>query len=349
MGTINFTKINFSLSELLHMIARVELMHKTIYTCKEIKFPRVPEENSLEIPQTFPSDQEIQQTIENARNDALKDAVQFGITLTADDIAHADVSQMRSQSVEISFEDDEMESSDDELNDRQILGEGTSGEEISPFLFYIDPDGITRKVRKSTFIWEHIEEKDKLSSRLSSDRLKRVQGSSRSLIGSDARPSAKRQKTSSSTSSSEQVESISEVDLVKLDDIMVGDWSIFELRRETITPSLRDEVAKQNGHLIGLITGFRYKDENNRKLQYKSNIVSLLSENRERKRILVLAIWYGCNENGIFNQIEGTLSVGIESYKRTMKMPNIKKESGSVNYVLPFQYSELEKLHAITE
>lgn len=40
MGTINYTKINFWLNELLHMIARVEILNKTIYTCKAIEFPR---------------------------------------------------------------------------------------------------------------------------------------------------------------------------------------------------------------------------------------------------------------------------------------------------------------------
>lgn len=191
------------------------------------------------------------------------------------------------------------------------------------------------------------------------DRLKRVQGSSRSVIGSDARSDenhpAKRQKKSSlgaagpSTEHSSQENSpTTDMNIVISDEIMIGDWVIFDLRKETIPSNLKDEIDKQNGHLIGLVIGFRVKDKKNRTLQYKSDFVSLSNENKNKKNIIVIAVWYTCNEDGLLNQLTGNLSIGLESYKRTMKSPIVKSGSDSVNlgvnYILPFQYSEIKNL-----
>lgn len=351
MGTINFTKINFWLNELLHMIARVELMNKTIYTCKEIDFPRISKERSSNILQTLPSDDEIKQTIGSAQTSALQDAVRFGMIFDANDIANFQKPQMKSPSLKTSFESENEDDSDDQTTDKQVLEESKSEEKVSRFLVFIDPDGTTRNVLKSTFIWEQIKVKDKLSS----DRLRRVQGSSRSIIGAGAKHPAKRQKKSTlgaPEASSEEGDPTSKENIVKSDEIMIGDWVIFDLTNETIPSDLEDEIAKQNGHLIGLVIGFRIKDENNRTLQYKTDFVSLSSQNQGRKKIVVLAIWYSCNEEGLLNQINRNLSIGIESYKRTMKapatIPAIKSGSNSVSYILSFQYSELQNLHMVS-
>lgn len=343
MGTINFTKINFSLGELLHLIARVEILHKTNCTCKEIEFPRIPKEAPSDIMQKLPSDHEMQQAMESAQRTALEKAARFGIILTENDIATTEMSQRKPRSIETSFENDELENeSDEESEDEQVVEKNTSEVASSKFLHFINPDGTTRKVRKSTFIWMHSEKKDKLSS----DRLKRVQGSARSAIGSDA----KRRKKSS-LGASEGGPS-SEPNIVKSDEIMIGDWVIFDLRnemaRKMVPLNLVDVIAQQKGHLIGLIIGFRYIDRNNRSLQYKADFVSLVSQNQEEKKIMALAIWYSCNRNGLLDQILGNLSFGIESYKCTMKSPIIRSESDKVRYILPFQYSELENLHIVS-
>lgn len=86
MGTINYTKINFWLNELLHMIARVEIMNKTMHTCKEIEFPRMSNTESSNILQTLPTDNEIKEIIKNAQIDALQEAARFGIVFFANDI-----------------------------------------------------------------------------------------------------------------------------------------------------------------------------------------------------------------------------------------------------------------------
>lgn len=348
MSTINSTKINFSLSELLHLIARVELMQKTTCTCREIVFPRLSRkapsgtssDDNSDMMQKLPSDHEIQQAMESAQNAALEKAAIFGIFLYANDIENTEMSQ---PSIETSFENNDLENEDDS-EDERVEEENTSEVTSSQFLYFIDPDGTTRKVRKSTFIWMHSEEKDKLSS----DRLKRVQASSHS----DAKPSAKRRKKSSEQSLEESGPSL-EPSFEKSVEIMIGDWVIFDLKNEIIPSDLEDEIANQNGHIIGLIIGFRYVNENNRSFQYKANFVSLSSQDQEKsreqkKKIIALGIWYICDENGVLNQISGNFSFGIESYKCTMKSPIIKTESEGISYILPFQYSDLEKLHIIS-
>lgn len=184
--------------------------------------------------------------------------------------------------------------------------------------------------------WTHFEEKDKLSS----DRLRRVQGSSRAILGSHV----KRRKISSVETEQEGGPSPDQ-NVMKSLEIMVGDWIIFDLRNESIPPNLKDEIARQNGHILGVITGFRYKAENNRSLQYKGDFVSLTRQNQETNKIMALAIWYGCNENGFLYQIFGNFSVEITNYKYTIKPPIMKSESGNVSYILPFQYAELENLY----
>lgn len=336
MGTINYTKINFWLNELLHMIARVEILNKTIYTCKAIEFPRTSKEEAQNILQTLPSDDEIKETIVRAQTHALQEAALFGMVFVADDIKTPQM-KSRIKKVETPSESESESNSDDEtleICDQQSL----EVEAASSSLVFIQPDGTTRTVRKSTFIWEQIIEKDKLSS----DRLKRVQGSSRSILGSNA----KRQKLTPS-SSSETNDPIPDGNIIILDEIAIGDWILFDLKNDQIPSNFKDEVDKLNGHLLGLVTGFRYREGKKRTTQYKTNFVSLSQEQGEKK-VIVLAIWYSCAEDGLLSQISGNFSIGINSYKRTIKTPTIKAGIDSVSYILPFQYSDLKNIFMAT-
>lgn len=335
MGTINYTKINFTLNELLHMIARVGIMNKTICNHNDIDFPRISKDKPPELDYKLPSDCEIQKAMVDAQKNALEKVAQFGIFCTPSEIENTEMTLPKNR-IESIFENE----LDSELDSESCQSlEGNSPEIPSSFLHLIGHDGTTRPIRKSTFIWMHSENKDKLSS----DRLKRVQGSSFSL------PNAKRKKQSnamSNVSDPNLKETILDPILIKSDEIMIGDWVIFDLKNETTSEKFSDKSVKQNsylnGHIIGLVTGFRYKTVNNRSLQYKSQFVSLLKSFHEEKNLLVLAIWYSSNENGLLNQITGNFTVDIDSYKYTMKSPIIKTESGSANYTLPFQCSEFK-------
>lgn len=118
MGTINYTKINFWLNELLHMIARIEIMNKTIHTCKQIEFPRSSNAESSNILLKLPTDDEILKIIEKAQTNALQEAAQFGISLVANDIKKPKMKRSRLKTTfESDSEDDSTEDSNDELDD----------------------------------------------------------------------------------------------------------------------------------------------------------------------------------------------------------------------------------------
>lgn len=90
MGTMNFTKINFTLLELIHLIGRVELMNDIMHfklAGHDVVFPRNPMNKTNMNSFKLPSDTEIQNVILQALNNAIDDAKNFGINVTAKEIA----------------------------------------------------------------------------------------------------------------------------------------------------------------------------------------------------------------------------------------------------------------------
>lgn len=84
MGTANFTKINFNLFEVIHMIRRVEFVNDIIHSNPTIVFPKSDEqfnfgvEANIEIP-VLPSDEAIKNTLLEAQKDAIESAKSFGL------------------------------------------------------------------------------------------------------------------------------------------------------------------------------------------------------------------------------------------------------------------------------
>lgn len=149
MTTMNYTKINFSISDLLHLIERVELQYDIIYNkleSKETVFPRIGLDTLKDIiPDTespseslaesnteikMPSNYEIVSTIKIARSKALNDISKFGINIKEADIVHCDVrtqaishKEDASKGAILDTESNDMEYSDtDELGDENLNG-----------------------------------------------------------------------------------------------------------------------------------------------------------------------------------------------------------------------------------
>lgn len=107
MGSANYTKINFSLFELLHLVSRVELMIDITYSRVSvpqgqhavsnaststalITFPRV--RKILETEKTtgslnMPSDEDIVDVMKKALSEAMNDAEKFGMKVEMSDVA----------------------------------------------------------------------------------------------------------------------------------------------------------------------------------------------------------------------------------------------------------------------
>lgn len=86
MGTLNFTKINFTLLDIFHLIERVELQNDIVYNRlanTDIVFPRVKKRAELGLEHKnvhgLPSNQDLIRIIKTAREDAKKVAIEFGM------------------------------------------------------------------------------------------------------------------------------------------------------------------------------------------------------------------------------------------------------------------------------
>lgn len=89
MGTINFTKVNFTLFEVLHLISRVELLNDCIFIKLKgmgVSFPRNKISDADLNQCKLPSDEDIKISIQNAERDALLDAARFGMVVNSCDV-----------------------------------------------------------------------------------------------------------------------------------------------------------------------------------------------------------------------------------------------------------------------
>lgn len=84
MGTVNFTKINFSMLEVMHLISRIELQNDIVYsklTGLGVSFPRNKIKSDRVAKFQLPSNNGIKETMENALENAMKDAIAFGMEI----------------------------------------------------------------------------------------------------------------------------------------------------------------------------------------------------------------------------------------------------------------------------
>lgn len=346
MGTANFTKINFTLHELLHLIARVEIMNKIAYSCKEIVSPRIQSTSKFNssselisaVHENLPSDENILVAMERGQRDALEQLEQFGIYLTKEDIMDCEIESSHDLLLNtlLAEEDDLKDGLGDDNSDDNAIGviSGESNENITTgqFIEIIDEDGSVREIRKSTFIWMISDS----SGKLSSDRLKRVQGST-----------IKRQKLGQKYDESFP-QTLPGPFLFKAETLSIGEWGVFKLKNDNIS-----QIHESSDNcLIGFLTGFKIFQKDGSRKQYKHEYVSInanstpearadqkKSSNKKRLRsddytndeIQVLAIWYTCNEDRVFRRVqiasqnENRLKIYVENYLATMKKPNTKK------------------------
>lgn len=173
MGTMNFTRINFSIYDLLHMIGRIEALNDIAYVklCDSVKFPvhdRLKKTKIYELP----SDAEIEAILKEAKDIAIEDALDLG--MIASDI---DEYEFQSNLLDINDDDDEyeqinraLEEDENEINLEEELNE--QNEILKPtHVNVIDENGKKRTIRKSTLVWILTEP----GPHVSKDRLKRVQ------------------------------------------------------------------------------------------------------------------------------------------------------------------------------
>lgn len=168
MGTVSFTKINFSLYEIIHMIGRVELQNNIAYfklSEYDVSFPIDHKRDQHTKIHAIPSNDEVEHVLEEAKKIAIADALSLG--MHADNIDHynfqtrVDTETIENDSINTTLMDEDIQ--DDESNDNLHLN--------SPFTTIVDENGVETVFRKSTLVWMLSEP----SVAISKDRLRRVQ------------------------------------------------------------------------------------------------------------------------------------------------------------------------------
>lgn len=180
LGTINLTKINFSMIELLHMIFRIELQNDIAYfrLADFANFPRISINTSCENKFKMPTNEEITETIRQALKDSIDCAKEFKMLCDPTDVQ---ICQLKKTKIQVSKKNEAVEDESDEETenlftnrDEEINLKSFEIEILSPDSKYMEifnPDGSSKIFLKSSIVGLLSESPQNLSN----DRLKRVQ------------------------------------------------------------------------------------------------------------------------------------------------------------------------------
>lgn len=303
MGTINYTKINFTLLELFHTVSRVELLNNIIYielAGRGVSFPRNQLNKArLNTHHQLPCDEQIDIIINRAKHAAWKDAIELGMPVEIHSIESTDVLRKYENTPQ-------SESQMDPESDSESDGKDNVSDQ-SDKKTYIDitlDDGAKKKIKKSTFLWTL---KDP-ANHLSNDRLKRVREAN-----SLESPKAKRQLIFRKDNHTE-----SSLTLSQNSEIQIGDWCIFKC-----------DKSFKNSFVVGNIVAFRYINGRTLKeKQYSWEVAPITppAHVKNRRGIEVLAAWYSMTETIEFspNGENRSRYINIKKYVATLNCSHIK-------------------------
>lgn len=183
MGTVNFTRINFSLYDILHMFGRVEVQNHIAYfklSSEQVKFPLSHKREQKTKIYDLPNDDEINSVLVKAKDEAIQDALEFGMECDNIDSyefkSHSVVDLNDEEDADEIFIDENCENTMNIFNDFEVETEDEplDMEILDPksnLTSVIDENGQQRIVRKSTLVWMLTEP----GIAISKDRLRRVQ------------------------------------------------------------------------------------------------------------------------------------------------------------------------------
>lgn len=247
MGSVNYTKINFTLLELFHLVSRIELQNDIIHSKLAylgVTFPR-NEGNKMSLCHgQLPSDEEIKAVMQKAREGASKDAFNLGMQVDATKIHSSKLNPVNIRMGTVVSGENEDEDEDlqwSECNNDfpstfeytslpDFSNENQNNDNSGPYVNVSCSNGKTKTIRKSHLLWLLADSKQGLSS----DRLKRVQGH-------DIKRSSTRQLQFKRTKPSEGI--------FENERIQVGDWCIF----------VNDDSRRCHSKLLfGSVLSFQY-------------------------------------------------------------------------------------------
>lgn len=330
MGTPNFTKINFTLFELLHMVRRLEVQNDILYTKLagvDIKLPKLEKQRKTTTVYALPTEEEIEQCLNRAKRFAVNDASQFGMHIDSSEIENCEIflpNELDSNDSE-EMSDYEDWSSDDEFSnenadninavseDDVFLEEEEEENQHRAFITVTDHMGQQKLMRKSTLVWSLCEGTKKISS----DRLIRVQEKNNAI-----------NPNTSNEASTRTLVYVSK-------HIKLGDWCFFKIEAD----------AGKTNYIFGFLNAFRFA---NRRLvkdkTYKFDSVNLLDKPNLSKEIEVLSTWYMLTDKGALvpTKVENHFFISMEKYIATVSVnPRVDPDTKALFYDM-HDFKEIE-------
>lgn len=313
MSSPNFTKINFHLLELLHMVKRLEVQNEILYSklsSSDIKLPKLEKKRKTTAIYALPTEEEIEECLNRAKRSALNDALHFEMEIDSDeiDVCEVPIPNRLETDEELNenydCEDDieneigheHLEDTYEAEDDGGILQEEEDDQQRA-FITITEHSGRKKLLRKSTLVWILSEGTRKISS----DRLIRVQDKKNAVDPSISIDPSKS-------------------DIVyESKYIKIGDWCFFKAGEEVY---------------IGLLHAFRYA---NRRLvkdkSYKFESVNLVDKPNLSKELEVLSTWYLVNHEAVLvpASVENHQFISMENYVATISIsPTIDRDTRSL-------------------
>lgn len=328
MTTLNWTKVNFTVHELTHMVSRIDLQNEIIHSKLKdtgIRFPRNEKKMNKNHFSPLPSNEEIMNCMIEAKTCAIIEAKSFGMSVEENEISFCDLPAVDVKNVDNLMDDDDFfpnepifqESSNDEQNDDlcDMLIDKLSIQDKSEMKPKIDEssrftqvtgsDGSMKTVPKSFVVWMLSDSKEKMSN----DRLQRVRNKS-----------ACQATTFQRVQSAPDLSTLGDSHIVSIsNEISLGKWCIFKKSSKRCANNF-------NNCILGAILCFQYKEGKNQKQkQYTLDSVSVGSEN-----VQTLATWYRVDSKGalIPCDSENSFFIDINCYIATIDNPDF--ENGEI-------------------
>lgn len=327
MGTVNFTKITFTIFELMHMVRRVEVQNEIAYTkLPNVNLPKVEKPRTTTKIYALPNEDEIDQCLNRAKRFALDDALKFGMQIDSDDVEMCGLNIPKKLVSDVAkneyLDDDDDDMLYDDVDDDHDVDDNddicmmdSEHNTKTSYLTVQDPKNPEEEMllRKSTLVWSLTEGRKKISS----DRLIRVKNGQ-----------------SKNNQVFEEPASTSNLPIKVSHLIKVGDWCFFKYNE----PNINEMFC------LGVVLAFKFnKGQTAKEKKYNGDFVDLKENPSHAEELDVLSSWYFVNNRAqlVPTKIANHHFIQLKNYIATVERPLIDFDIKTLHYS-PDKFQEIE-------
>lgn len=347
MTTANWTKINFTMLELLHIISRIELQNDIAYFKLQnvVKFPRIHYQSEKHEVFQLPTNDQLRDVMKQALETAEKTASRFDMKINTDEVLLCEISKrplqrrgnIKGKENSVPEELSNPIEKIDCTNFKQFPDEDCDLD--YRFIQVCDNDGTIKVLRKQQLVWAITEKAEGLSK----DRLERVKAPKDSVS-----KSSKRKKWNQLAVQQSKIQRLS---FERLKEIQIGHWCVF---RNNIHIGDADESYAELGLLkdlvVGTILGFKYLEgKNEKEKQYSLDAAPVFHDSPNKRGVEVLALWYGLKSDlTLLPLATPSYFINIENY--VANAPKVTRNDETNSYMFSVNSDQLKKdLLTLTE